>query len=794
MITLILLSVVLPAQGEPLEFHLLTSHHYPENIGILTVTKGDRVSAVSFEAVATATHPEKVCQFMGYDTTRSSFMYADNILAGIPSSDIKDLPRALSSYSCPDDAVNATDCKWSWEKDWSYYSPVAVVMCGKRHDGIVQIDNLVLLTDREGDIDLGNPGAAAVYFSNENGDHFASVLCHVDDSAADLACQYLGYDRAAYKTSNHFEVLSRNYTQYFHILVDSVTCEGARSVDDCRVNLGGGESSCSEGEEVVVYCEKRDDNYKLDDMHFVAGKGSELSGADMGIPKVLVSSADAHKSGLVYQVNHRAMQLACQFMGYKNVTKYDFNYDFKYASKDGIRNAGYAVESIYCPDYAKEFEECRVEFAGEKYLEPGSEVVFACGNGEDEDNYELGYAYLLTITLGSDVSITNPGVVYVYLLPTEYFGFVYKANHRAMELICQVSGYPGLKSYGYNENFEFAYEELVDSVGYVIDEVECPENAQNFNECEVRLSDPREKRAPGHELVLHCGDYELDKIRLVAGSGYELNDADMGIPKVYLSSAEGHKSGLVYQVNHRAMQLACQFMGYKNVTKYHLNTDFEYASRDGIMNAGYIIESVYCPDYAKELEECLIEFAGKKYLEPGREVVFACGKGEDEDKYELEHLALYTVNSENQVRETNPGIVVAALSHSENPGFVYKANHRAMVLACKYMGHTGLRTYGYNEDFKYANRRVSEYFGYLIEEVECPENAQDFEECMVRLSDPGEKKAPGHELVLHCGESDGQDDGIGAISYNFGGLKTTVKVNKAKGKILIEDIIDYIFG
>ena len=172
MITPILLSVVILGQGEPLEFHLLNPRGYPENVGILTVTKGELVSAVSFEAVANATHPEKVCQFMGYDTTHSSFVYLDNIVLEIPSSDIKDLPRVLASYDCPDDAVNATDCLWFWdEDDWS--SPVAVVMCGKRHNGTVQIEGFDLLKDELGHVSSGSQGVATLTYVNpESGDLF----------------------------------------------------------------------------------------------------------------------------------------------------------------------------------------------------------------------------------------------------------------------------------------------------------------------------------------------------------------------------------------------------------------------------------------------------------------------------------------------------------------------------------------------------------------------------------------------------------------------------------------------
>ena len=797
MITPILLSVVILGQGEPLEFHLLNPHGYPENVGILTVTKGEQVSAVSFEAVANATHPEKVCQFMGYDTTHSSFVYLDNIVLEIPSSDIKDLPRVLASYDCPDDAVNATDCLWLWdEDDWS--SPVVVVMCGKRHNGTVQIEGFDLLTDELGHVSSGSPGVATLTYVNpESGDYYVSVLCFIDDGAADLACRHLGYDQATSRATNQFEVLSRNYTKYFQFLANNITCGEAKSLDECKVSFSRGE--CSEGDEVVVYCENRDDARKIVKMQLVAGNEIELRRADTGIAKVFIETAHSYTSGLVYYAGYRAMELACQFMGYKNVTYKDFNFDFKYASRDGVLDAGYAIDSIICSEDAKELEDCDVEFTEENHMERlGTEMVFECGNGEDDDNYELRHLGLYTIRSEFNLNATNPGVLLITLSHREEAGFVYKANHHAMELACKQMGYSGLRTYEYNENFEFAYELFADLVGYLIDEVQCPEDAQDFKECKVRLSDPGKKKAPGHELVLHCGmndEYELEGIHLVAGRGNELNKADMGIAKVYLKMAHSYTSGLVYTANYRAMELACQFMGYKNVTYYDFNFDFKYASREGVLKAGYAIESVYCPDDAQELKYCDVQLAeGDLQERLGTEMVFECGNGEDDDNYELEHLGLYTIRSESDVAITNPGVVFISLSHSKGAGFVYKANHHAMVLACKQMGYPGLKTYGHNEDFEFVTKQFTDLLGYLIDEVECPENAQDFNECKVRLSDPEEKKESGHELVLHCGMNDGEDDGIGAISYDFGGFKSTIKINKAKGKILIEDIIDYIFG
>ena len=742
---------------------------------------------------------ELACQFMGYKNVtyydfNFDFKYASRegvLKAGY----------AIDSIFCSEDAKELEDCdvEFTEENHMERLGTEMVFGCGNgEDDDNYELRHLGLYTIRsEYNLNATNPGVLLITLSHREEAGFVYKANH---HAMELACKQMGYSGLrTYEYNENFEFAYELFADLVGYLIDEVECpENAQDFNECNVRLSDPGKKKAPGHELVLHCGMNDE-YELEGIHLVAGRGNELYKADMGIAKVYLKMAHSYTSGLVYTANYRALELACQFMGYKNVTYYDFNLDFKYASREGVLKAGYAIESVYCPDDAQELKHCDVQLAeGDLQERLGTEMVFECGNGEDDDNYELDHLGLYTIRSEFNLNTTNPGVLLITLSHREEAGFVYKANHHAMELACKQMGYPGLKTYEYNENFEFAYELFADLVGYLIDEVQCPEDVQDFNECKVRLSDPGKKKAPGHELVLHCGmndEYELEGIHLVAGRGNELNKADMGIAKVYLKMAHSYTSGLVYTANNRAMELACQFMGYKNVTYYDFNFDFKYASREGVLKAGYAIESVYCSDDAKELKDCDVQLAeGDPQERAGTEMVFECGNGEDDDNYELEHFGLYTIRSESDVAITNPGVVFISLSHSKGAGFVYKANHHAMVLACKQMGYPGLKTYGHNEDFEFVTKQFTDLLGYLIDEVECPENAQDFNECKVRLSDPEEKKESGHELVLHCGMNDGEDDGIGAISYDFGGFKSTIKINKAKGKILIEDIIDYIFG
>ena len=287
----------------------------------------------------------------------------------------------------------------------SYCTDVLYLECPEDEDTTEdwQLDEAMLLRAHGDRILHDDEGLLVVYLSTVGRKKKASgTVCddNFNDHAADLACQYLGFDSAADWGSSpkNSEYIPNSILEDNDVdtVVDDITCSGdERNITDCQARVLN--HDCSRSQNVWLKCGSDYSDWELTGAQLIRYNedSDEVEQAPEGLVLVQFSSIRsgndyASKIGTVCDDgwDDHAANLACQYLGYDYARDWGSDPQNERLLPSRIldlHQAEILVDDIHCSSSAGHIEQCEAIVLDEHDCERHENLWLSCGNNDDGD-------------------------------------------------------------------------------------------------------------------------------------------------------------------------------------------------------------------------------------------------------------------------------------------------------------------------------------------------------------------------------------------------------------------------
>ena len=265
-----------------------------------------------------------------------------------------------------------------------------------------QLDGAGLYRAHEDHILQDDEGLLLVHLSNGRNKGVLGTVCddNFNDHAADLACQYLGFDGAADWGSSpkNAEYLPNNILENNDVdtVVDDLTCSGdERNITDCQARVM--HHDCSRSQNVWLKCGSDYSDWEFTRAQLLRYNedSDEVKPAPEGLLLVQFSSRSgndyATKIGTVCDDgwDDHAANLACQYLGCDFARDWGSdpeNERFLPSRILDLHQAEILVDDIHCSSSADDIEECEAIVLEGHDCARHENLWLSCGNDEDDED------------------------------------------------------------------------------------------------------------------------------------------------------------------------------------------------------------------------------------------------------------------------------------------------------------------------------------------------------------------------------------------------------------------------
>ena len=250
----------------------------------------------------------------------------------------------------------------------------------------------------------GKEGLLVAEFTRGRNEKVSGTVCddNFNYNAADLACQYIGFEYAEDWGSSpenaQYIPNSVHDELNWDTVIDDVTCTGEEvNITDCRARIMDGHD-CSRSENVWLKCQNNYTDWELTDAKLIKWdrETETMDEGDEGLILVwftrqLRSTNESFsRFGTVCddRFNDHAANLTCQYLGYDFARGWGSDPDNDVYLPTGIleqNQIGILVDDVYCNSTSSHIEECAARVLEGHDCEMNENLWLSCGHDGDED-------------------------------------------------------------------------------------------------------------------------------------------------------------------------------------------------------------------------------------------------------------------------------------------------------------------------------------------------------------------------------------------------------------------------
>ncbi|XP_063689232.1 neurotrypsin-like [Bolinopsis microptera] len=300
---------------------------------------------------------------------------------------IQDMSGSVWAYKCLESDDNSTDPELEWIGAGLYF-----------------------LNNRTEEIEKGREGLLVVHFSDHETDGWLSgTVCDdkFNDHAADLSCQYLGYESAEewgsekdskWGNGRQFIPASILVEYNIDILVDDVYCDESKTnITECEADVLEGHD-CNIFENLWLKCagNSSEPEWRFEQAYLMKYQDDALSYGFEGL--LLVTLRDRNdpavsQTGTVCDdsFNDHAANLSCQYLGYKYAVAWgsapqNDNYIPEHIY-EFLKDPPILVDDVQCDEWTTSIMECEARFINHD-CSRSENLWLKCSEDEEEEGTE----------------------------------------------------------------------------------------------------------------------------------------------------------------------------------------------------------------------------------------------------------------------------------------------------------------------------------------------------------------------------------------------------------------------
>merc|ERR1712176_652891 len=680
----------------------------------------------------------------------------------------------------------------------------------------------------------GSEGILGVAVQDRNNpeNYVKGTVC--DDSfnshAANLSCQYLGYDYAARwgsKPNNSDYIPVELLDKYdIPIVVGWVHCDNTSShITECETSIMESHG-CSRSNNIWLQCQDFDNGWTPTGagLFTVNDKTGNLERGNEGQLLVSVVNGTDYRYGTVCDdsFNDHAANLACQYIGYKYAEAWGSGPNYIPIDYLEQNDVPIVIDDLYCDEWKTSIMECVANIMEEHDCIKSESLWLKCSHGEEKDPiWDLVSAALYTYDPESgELKTGREGLLGVAFEDRNHqeepvqgtvcgTSITQHIYHTAYP-ICQYLGYDFPEELGTDpQNSKYIPTHILEKHGVqiVVSDLQCDESNNNITECEANIMGSH-NCSRSDNLWLKCAKRGNDWKPITAGLysvDEKTGEVKFGREGLLLVGLENTvDDGFIYgtvcndSFNSHAANLGCQYLGYDYAEDW--GSGFKYFPESVLEAAGLeiVIDDLYCDEEKKEIMECEANVMEKHDCSRRQSLWLKCSEGGDKKPdWDLVNATLYKYDAESGEVKPNRGegllgVALADLKQEEEPvegtvcGTTFK--YQEANLACQYLGYDHVKDWGTDpQNSNNVPESMLEKYGVpiVVEGVRCDDNATSIKDCDANVMEAHD--CPRKEnLWLKCiseDEEEEEEEEEQGIELEFGGAKLKLNLSKFRGKL-----------